>query len=510
MQLRDHPWRKWPALAAILMLLPGVCPVRRAAAATPEVSGAGSPAYPLKLSGNHRYLVDQNNTPFLITGDNPHALLGMASVAEAERYFADRQTHGFNAVWMNMLVATPSYYDARADGSTPDGILPFSGYIDGQRDTTHYDLTKPNDAYFARAEEMIAAAARHGLVVFLDPIDTCCAGPPGHGVWMQAMLNNGVAAAQEYGKYVGEHFRRFNNIVWLNGDDFNTWRTPADDTVVQAVAKGIHSTDPAALQTVELNIFTSSSLDDPTWAPLISLNSTYAYSPTYIGMLHSYNEKPVLPTYLVEGHYDLEKVGEPTDYGTPWVLRRQGYWTILSGGTGRLYGNAYTWPFIPGWQFYIDTVAVTQLEIWKGFFTSLPWQDLVPDQDHTTVVAGYGTFGDMHIRVSKSDYCTAARTPDGSLVVAYMPTARTVTVNMVRLKAPAKAEWFDPTSGAYTTISGGPFANSGTRRFTPPGNNHDGDTDWVLVVTAAGSPDLHHQVSMLREPHAKIAALVNP
>jgi hypothetical protein len=432
-------------------------------------------------------LVDQNNAPFLIAGDNPHALLGMGSTADAESFFADRQIHGFNAVWMNLLVTTPAYYDSRDDASTPDGIRPFTGYLDGGTDAAHFDLTKPDDAYFTRVDEMLSAAANHGLVVFLDPIDTCCTAPSSRGVWLHALLNNGLNAAAAYGKYLGERYKRFDNIIWLHGDDFNTWQTPEDDAVVQAVANAIKAAEPRALHTVELNVPTSSSLDDQSWAPIISLNSTYAYSPTYIEMLHSYNQKPVLPTYLVEGHYDLEKVGDPTDYGTPWVLRRQGYWTMLSGGTGQLYGNAYTWPFISGWRFHIDTLGVTQLMIWKQFFSSLPWWDLVPDEGHSTVTAGIGSFGNLHTRVSRSDYCTAAKTSDGSYVVAYMPTARALTVNMASLKAPAIAKWFDPTTGAYTTIEGGPFPNTGTRQFTPPGNNHDGDTDWVLLLFASGS-----------------------
>ncbi len=485
--LRNYPNLRRPALVAAFTLLGSVWAMWQVAAAQPKARGASSPAYPLKVSANGRYLVDQNNIPFLITGDNPHALIGMGSTADAENYFADRQAHGFNAVWMNMLVATPAYYDSRDDGSTPDGIRPFTGHIAGGTDTGHYDLTKPNDAYFTRVDEMVTAAANHGLVVFLDPIDTCCKGAPARTTWLQALFKNGLTAASVYGKYVGERYKRLDNIIWLHGDDFNTWQNPDDDAVVQAVAKAIKAANPSALHTVELNVPTSSSLDDQTWAPIISLNSTYTYSPTYIEMLHSYHQKPVMPTYLVEGHYDLEKVGDPTDYGTPCVLRRQGYWTMLSGGTGQLYGNAYTWPFISGWKFHIDTVGVAQLMIWKEFFSSLPWQDLVPDQDHTTVTAGLGSYGNLQTRVSKSDFCTASRTPDGSVVIAYMPTARTITVNMASLKAPASAKWFDPTSGAYTTVPGGPFVNTGTRQLTPPGNNHDGDSDWVLLLVAAES-----------------------
>jgi hypothetical protein len=107
----------------------------------------------------------------------------------------------------------------------------------------------------------------------------------------------------------------------------------------------------------------------------------------------------------------------------------------------------------------------------------------VPDQNHTLVTAGYGTYSTSG-NVSANDYATAARTPDGTLAMAYLPTLRTVTVNLAQMAGPVTAQWFDPTNGAYTTPSGSPFTNSGSRQFTPPGNNHDGDGDWVLVLTA--------------------------
>lgn len=471
-----------PKLQAVLIALTLLEPV----VATAQVSGllprpslVSSPAYPLKVSANGRYLVDQNNKPFLITGDVPQALVTMVSAEDAGRYFDDRQAHGFNAMWINVLVAGPYYPDSPDNGSTYDGIRPFTSYVSGGTDTAHYDLTKPNEEYFARVDQMLTLAEKDGLLVFLDPIET--------GQWVPTLRNNGAASAGIYGQYLGNRYRHFNNIIWLNGNDFNTWKNPADDELLRAVAKGIKAAAPGHLQTVELNIYTSSSFDDSTWLPIISVNSTYTYSPTYIQMLHSYNQTPIAPTYLVEAHYDLERVGKPQDYGTTTVLRRQEYWTMLSGGKGQLYGSAYTWTFAPGWRFYLGTAGVTQLTIWDHFFSSLPWQDLVPDQDHTIVTAGFGTYGNLQTRVSDSDFCTASKTPDGSFVVAYMPTARTITVNMANLKAPVNARWFDPTNGAYTTIPGGPFSNTGTRQFTPQGNNQDGDNDWVLLLDATGS-----------------------
>ncbi len=441
-------------------------------------SRASAPAYPLKLSANHRYLVDQNDVPFLIVGDTPQGLMSRLTEEEAESYFADRQAHGFNTMgWIDVVCAGRDFPENK-DGSTVDGIHPFTGYVPGGSDYTHYDLGKPNDAYFIRLDHIVTLAAKHGIFVFLNPMETVG--------WLPTLRNNGATAAYAYGEYVGNRYKRFPNVGWLSGNDFVSWNDPKDDALVQAVAKGIKSVAPGQLQTVELNYETSSSFDDATWVPLISLNGTYTYSPTYMQMLHSYNQTPVAPVYLLEAHYDQENVGHPPDYGTPPTLRREEYWTMLSGGTGQFYGNFYTWSLSPGWKYYIDTAGVAQLTIWKNFFSSLPWYELVPDQDHSVVTAGLGTYGTFQTRVSNSDFCAAARTTDGSFVVAYMPTARTVTVNMAALRAPANAKWFDPTKGMYTTVAGGPFANTGTRQFTPPGNNSDGDSDWILMLDASG------------------------
>ncbi|MGA2207256.1 MAG: DUF4038 domain-containing protein [Terracidiphilus sp.] len=477
--LTNHLGKGIKALLMALTLLGTLAGTAHVKAASHKAAGASIPSYPVRVSANGRYLVDRNNVPFLIAGDNPHALVTMITVKEAAHYFADREAHGFNAAWMDVLVAGPYRPYSPANGATYDGILPFTGYVAGGKDTAHYDLTKPNEAYFTRVDQMLTLAAAHRILVFLDPIET--------GQWVPTLRNNGLSNAATYGRYLGNRYKHFHNILWLSGNDFETWENPNDDALVQAVAKGIKATDPDALQTVELNYQNSSSFDDPTWVPLIQINGTYAYAATYIQMLHSYNQTPIAPTYLLEAHYELEKVGEPWDYGNPPVLRRQEYWAMLTGGTGQLYGNAFIWTFMPGWQYYLDTEGVTQLIIWKNFFESMPWQDLVPDQTHTVITAGYGTFGDMQTRVYTSDYCTASKTPDGSYVLAYMPTVRTIAVNMANLKARAIAKWFDPSNGAYATISGGPFANSGTREFTPPGKNHDGNGDWVLLLEASGS-----------------------
>jgi hypothetical protein len=170
------------------------------------------------------------------------------------------------------------------------------------------------------------------------------------------------------------------------------------------------------------------------------------------------------------------------------VLRRQAYWATLSGGVGQIYGHKLVVWFLSGWQSNLNTPGVTQIHHWKDFFTPRAWYNLVPDETHSVVTAGYGTLGNASTKASASDYLTAARTSDGSLVVAYTPTAHTFTVDMTKLSGPAAAQWFDPTNGTYKPVQGSPFTNAGTHQFTSPGANSVGDSDWVLLLEVRAKP----------------------
>ena len=108
------------------------------------------------------------------------------------------------------------------------------------------------------------------------------------------------------------------------------------------------------------------------------------------------------------------------------------------------------------------------------------------------MTAGYGTYDGGNGNLRFADYATTAWIPDGSLAIVYDP-AGNLTVNLANFGQPVTAGWYDPSNGTFTTISSAPFTNSGTRVFTPPGNNQDGDTDWVLVlgVDSASSMTSH-------------------
>jgi hypothetical protein len=55
---------------------------------------------------------------------------------------------------------------------------------------------------------------------------------------------------------------------------------------------------------------------------------------------------------------------------------------------------------------------------------------------------------------------------------------------MTKMRGSTTARWWDPTNGTFTTVSGSPFAATGSRTYTHPGNNAGGDADWLLVLEA--------------------------
>jgi hypothetical protein len=458
------------ALAGEVLLAGGV-------AATEIPTRPETPVYPLKASANNRYLVDQNNVPFMIVGDSPQSLIGRMSKSDAAFYMANRQRYGINTLWVNLLCNNATA--CNADGTTFDGIPPF---------TTPGDISTPNPAYFERADDMLKIAAAHGITIMLDVLET--AG------WLPTFKANGPAKAAAFGRYLGDRYKDFPNLICMYGNDFQTWADPTDDSVVLAVAKGIRSADRNHIHTTELNYLTSGSLDDARWEPLVELDGAYTYYPTYAQVLKEYNRSNFKPVFMVEANYEFEYLN--TDGGSLPNLRHQEYWTMLSGATGQLYGSAYTWRLpsgwlsnwrlklsarrLFGWRSNLDTPGVIQLSYMKSLFTSRKWYELVPDQTHTVVTDGYGTpapFGTGS--VTTDTYATAARTPDGTLIIVYMPTIRTITIDMSKLSGPSAARWYDPTTGQYIEVSGSPFTNSGTRQFTPAGKNRDGDGDWVLL-----------------------------
>ena len=315
------------------------------------------------------------------------------------------------------------------------------------------------------------------MAVFLDPIET--------GGWLGVLRSNGVKKAYAFGQYVGRRYKRFANIVWWHGNDFQTWRNPRRRCrCARGGARYSSRLTPRHLQTVLLDYLHSGSLDDPRWRPLIKLNAAYTYLPTYAEVLKEYNRKNHLPVFMGEAGYEFEQNIKDISPGNPDILRRQEYWSILSGACGQFYGNHYTWQFAEGWKQHLDTPGSVQVRISREALqrSTVVSARAGPDDTRWSLLGTASSRSDGN--VASSSYVTTAATPDGRLAISYLPAGGAITVDMSRFAGSVDAQWYDPSKGTYSVVSGSPFRNSGSVRVSTPGANADGDPDWVLVLRA--------------------------
>jgi hypothetical protein len=409
---------------------------------------AADPAYPVKISANHRYLVDQNNRPFLIQGDAPWSLIVGLDKPDVDIYLRNRQARGFNTLMVNLL----EHKFAKHAPNNVFGEGPF---------TTPGNFSTPNEKYFAYADWVIRKAGEYGMQVLLAPIYLGYKGTD-EG-WIEETLQNGPAKCLDYGLYLGKRYRDFDNIIWLIGGDRNPESALED---VDLIAMGIKENDHRHLMTAHCAP-ENTAMDQYAGGRWVDLNTTYAYGLVHDSLLANYNFKPTMPFFLIETTYEGEHNASAVQ------IRRQAYWADLAGSTGQFVGNRPIWLFDPGWKEALDAPGSQDMARLNYLFHSRPWEQLVPDERHEVVTGGLGEFHGL-------DTLMAARAEDRSTVIAYLPTSRKVTVDMSKLSGSnARVWWFDPRTGKSSAA--GEFPTTGARDFTPPGEG-----DWVLVLDDAG------------------------
>lgn len=427
-------------------------------------ANAAGPPYVTSVSADRRYFLDQYGKPILVKGDSPWALMTRLSPAQARLWVTNRERHGFNAAIVS-LVGAVANGGPDDTGKTFDGVGPF---LDG-------DILQWNEPYWRRAHDYLKAAADHGITAMLYPIDGWTIG--------HSFVPKSTEQCRAYGVKVAIHFKDLPNIVWMSGGDyFPKSADPASgsdvDHCINAMMRGIRSTGDNRLFSMQMGYQKSLSTDNPYWASRVDWNFVYTYYPTYKAVLDAYRRRPSIPAVMGEANYEGENNQPETKDTTDETLRRQALWALTSGATGEFRGSR-DWKFDDGWEDRLDTNAVSQIARLRTLFSTLAWWQLVPDIDETFVTSGRGTRldDDAAMDVLDNDYVTAAKTPDGTTAVVYLPTARTITVDRGKLADATVATWVDPSSGATRPA---PTTSS----FTTPGANAQGDHDWLLLFTS--------------------------
>lgn len=470
---------------------------------------APGPAFATSVSGSGRYILDQHGQPWQMFADTSQALVANATVADASTMFADRQAKGINGMSVN-LIADGHPASTRTDGTTFDGIAPFTS---GSLSAATADLSTPdtsNGGYWQRVDAMLQAAQAYGITVFANPCETA---------GMLASLTNATNTASSnakctgYGQFLGNRYKTYPNIVWLFGNDWQTFGSSATErAVMAAVIDGIRSTGDNHLRTYELSYYVSASLDlaavDGTFTARTDLNLIYEYYQSYTESLVAYGQGTI-PSFFGEGYYADTASGGPGPQGgsavTNNMARRQLWWPATCGAVGGLWGtrSIQNWSGSAGSGHNgiaplssLNTLATVEYGYYIAFWKARSgWWDLVPDTNtsHGFLTAGYGTYVSGTGNLQATNYVTAAVKADGALGVIYVPAGTAgLVVDMTKMRGSTTARWFDPTTGAYSTISGSPFANTGTHTFDSSGLAlHTADavdatqySDYVLLLEA--------------------------
>lgn len=393
---------------------------------------------------------------------------------DVNTYLTDRQNRGFNIVWVQAL-CSDYISNCKSDLSTFDGIKPFTSGTN----KSNFDISTPNPAYWSRVDSYVNAAAARGIIVLFDTWET--------GTLMPLARANGNAKMSNFGTFLGNRYKNVPNIIWITGNDFQTWTDNTDNTLIKNLMAGIAAADTSHLQTTQLDFFSSGSLDNALLVPYTTLAGAYDYYCSYGETLRQYNKAPTTPVFYEEGYYEFNNF-TLGNTATELSLRSQAWWAALGGATaGQIWGSEQIYPFNAGWQGFMDTDATVQFGRLNTLLKSIKWYNLVPDQAHTIVTSGFGTFdASANNSCSNSNnYVTTSYLADGTASVTYTPRSTTLSVDMSKFSGAVTARWYDPTTGSFTTLPGSPYNNSGTQVFITPSNNAAGDPDWVLLLTTS-------------------------
>lgn len=500
------------------------------------VTSSGAPQFPIKVSANKRYFVDQSGTPWLMVMDAAHHLMPVigSTPSSIATYINSRVALGFNAI--NLYGACAGTGTCPTSGAAQNGQLPF---LIGTQNT-NYDLcgsptppcTSPNPAYWSQVDAVITAAQNAGLVVLFDPLPW--------GVNFGTAMENITGPVNyptndfNFGVYLGNRYKNFSNIIWQFGQDFRHGALPDQnfmDYMAQVIA-GVASVDTNHLITAQMNFNASytqqgyqvacnasctSAFWNPRFGNAMNVNFVYSYFETYDEVLQAYNCGPngtctiqasngtnsiggssgnapsnqlppvTMPLFLGEANYEnANNTGALSSNANAFITRLQNWYTMTSGGAGFEFGNAHISHFdsSPLWSTQLNSTATLQVAFLANLFKQFNWWTFFPDQTHQVVTAGFGTYNTGNENLYNATYATT--TWDGSTTaIIYTPVSTTLTVNMTKFSGPVTARWYDPTTGNFTTIPGSPFVNSGSQNFAAPLGTHSdgtGANDWVLVL----------------------------
>jgi len=414
-----------------------------AAALSPLASSAprAEPVYPVKVSVNRRYFVDQKGRPVFWLGTTQWNLFREYKLEEVRTTLEKIKEHGFTFAQV-MLLGTR--------GGTPDGT---KANVYSEKPWSSLDPLTPNEAYFQRVDAVLQIARENNVVISLTLY---------HQRWREIITEKN---GRTFAKWLAQRYRDVPNIVWSMTPEARPEFVP----VLRELAAGLREGDGGShLITFKPDPapYSSSFIHAEPWLDFNSMQTWKSVELIYPFVTKDYHLTPTKPVLMAEGAYE-----HGSEYGfevTPLWVRRQAYYSYLAGAH-HTYGHNDSWRVLPTWKEALDAPGAVQMGILRKVFEGRKeWWNLVPDQ--SILVRGGKTEGQV--------LNLAARHKDGRWLMVYLGAPATVSVDRSKFTGgqEASALWIAPRDGKSVSI--GKVPSKGIGEFTTP----EGWEDALLIL----------------------------
>ena len=418
----------------------------------------------LKVSENHRFLEFSNGTQFFYLGDTAWELFHRLDNTDAEKYLENRREKGFTVIQAVAL--------AELDGlNTPN--------MEGEKPLVDNDPIKPNEKYFAHVDWVIRKAEEKGMFIGLlptwgDKVDKQW----GIGPVIFTKENAGL-----YGKWIGNRYKNYPNIIWINGGDREGGS--ANYEIWNALATGIKSVDQNHLMTYHPSGGSSSSkwFQQQNWLDFNMMQTGHgerSYAAYKKLLIPDYQLQPQKPTFDGEPRYEDHPCNwQPEILG--WFddadIRQAAYWNLFSGGFGHTYGCHAIWQMLTQertpvgfarhtWYDDLDLPGAGDMIHVRRLMESRPMTERIRFQE--LVANDY---------ISETDFIVATKGRNYAFV--YIPTGWSAKLDLKKLDwKNSVVWWYNPRTGEAK--KSGEIPNDGIREFIPETGGRG--NDWVLVL----------------------------
>jgi len=419
------------------------------------------------LSPDRRHFVHAAGKPWFWLADTAWNGALLATRDEWDEYLKARAAQRFTAIQFVMT-------QWRAGRADENGRLAFR-------------LTaRPPDVYpifFRRMDERVAAIRRAGLVpipVMLWALTSRDQESPG------AILPPALAA--QLARYINARYHAYS-VLWMLGGDGNyrgeenaaRWREIGRLTFPQDLLRRPVTLHPGGLhEPWDL-------LKNEPWLDFLTYQSGHGGDArkwqwqAYRGPALGWRLEPPRPVIDAEPNYEGHnsyQAGTPID---AFAVRRAAWYSLLAAPiAGITYGAHGVWPWIRQKSVPLDHPRSGEADPWRECLSypgaahmkalveileRLPWHQFRPDAPLAAPTQVSEDF---------SNYIPAARTPDGSLALAYLPANPTAVFDLTGFETGASATFINPRSGERLSPADLPATAEVTLKTPGPG-------DWLVL-----------------------------